>query len=191
MSRAPRQRLFVAVDVPAAELAAVDEAVTELRSRLPPPFGRWAAPENRHVTLKFLGATDADKVPLVSESIREVAAHRAPARVALQGLGAFPSARRARVLWVGLSDPTGLLAKLAGDLDQALEPLGFRIENRAFTPHLTLARLRPAVPLELPPEVPAGTPFDIAEVDLFRSHLHPRGARYELLEAFPLEGRDP
>ena len=189
MSLAPRRRLFVAADVPAAELAAVDEAVAELRSRLPPPLGRWAPPENRHVTLKFLGPTDADKVPRISQSVRELVSRRAPAQVALQRLGAFPSARRARVLWVGLSDPTGLLANLANDLDQALEALGFPIEKRDFTPHVTLARLRPPVRLELPPEVPEATPFDIAEVNLFRSHLHPRGARYELLEAFPLEGR--
>ena len=96
---------------------------------------------------------------------------------------------RARVLWVGLDDPAGLLAALARDLEAALVPLGFEAEPRAFTPHLTLARFKPpasvAGVLSDEPRVTAPS-FEVGHLALYRSHLHPKGARYEVLATIPL-----
>jgi 2'-5' RNA ligase len=106
-------------------------------------------------------------------------------------LGAFPSEKRARVLWAGIRDEAGLTEGLASDLDQAFEPLGFATEARSYTSHLTLARLK--VPRKLPdlPPISARTsePFEVRDIVLFRSRLSPKGARYDVLERFALQAR--
>jgi len=185
MTQTERLRLFVAVDVPGPHVAAANNAVAPLRRGL--PQARWTSPESQHVTLKFLGWTPEEDVAAVGDVVKTVAAGRAPAPVSLAGVGAFPSARRARVLWFGLEDREGVLPGLAADLDRALEPLGFTAEARAFTPHLTLARFKVPVRLgELPAEVPTEDPFVVSSVRLYRSRLHPAGARYDALSEFPL-----
>lgn len=178
-------RLFVAASVPPEQLEWLAGATAKLRERW--PAARWAPPDNQHVTLKFLGATPVDRLEAVESVCRSVAAGRAPGSLRLAGLGVFPSSRRARVLWVGLEDPSGLLAELAGDLDAALEPLGYRTESRAYTAHLTLARFRDPVRIEVLPELPeAPAPFPLGSIGLWRSHLPPRGARYEQLAKLPV-----
>ena len=178
-------RLFVAVAIPREQLERVREQASELRARW--PQARWTESANQHVTLKFLGWTAREQVDDVRTAIGTAAARHRPADLRLAGLGIFPGPRRARVLWVGLEDPEQMLTSLAGDLEDLLEPLGFRSEKRPFHPHLTLARFRsperiaelPHLDLNLPP-------FALGSVELFRSHLHPRGARYEVLESFAL-----
>lgn len=178
-------RLFVAVDVPRAQLVAVEEATATLRAEL--SEARWAPVDNQHLTVKFLGSTPADRLVEVGDVCRAVARAHQPEEIRLTDLGAFPSARRVRVLWVGVDDPTELLAGLAASLDAAFEPLGFRTEKRSFTAHLTLARWRTPTRVEsLPPVDLNFAPFGVESINLYRSHLSPRGATYELLEEFPL-----
>ena len=178
------------MDIPTDQLETLAAAVSPRRSLL--EGARWTKPENQHVTLKFLGWVDAPRLDEVSAALEPVGrAHRA-APVRLTELGAFPSERRARVLWVGLDDPAGLLPSLATATDEALSSLGFERESRAFSAHLTLARLkRPASVSALMSEpLDAGTPaFFVDHLALYRSYLHPQGARYEVLERYPL-GRE-
>ena len=183
----PRLRLFVAVSIPRSHLEAVDAQIVSFKEKV--TKARWTSLENQHVTLKFLGSTPEDRLPAVEEACRVVAASHAPAAVSLGAVGAFPSRNRVRVLWVGLDDETSLLTRVAGDLDQAFEPLGYPTESRAFTPHLTLCRFKMPVPLKggLPGVDSSGLDaFDIDSIELFRSHLSPKGARYEVLREFPL-----
>jgi 2'-5' RNA ligase len=182
-----RLRLFVAADVPEAHREAVGAAVEAVRD--PAWGGRWTSAASQHVTLKFLGWTPRKRLEAVSAALEVVARSHRRARVALGDVGAFPSLRRARVLWVGLEDQAGLLVSVAADLDRALEPLGCPVEQRAFTPHLTLARFKAPARLEgLVPARPWGRlePFDIAAITLYRSRLHRAGARYEPLRSFGL-----
>lgn len=186
MSESDRLRLFVAVDVPAHHLEFLAQKTEPLRKKW---TGRWTPIESQHVTLKFLGWADASALDRVAVVCAEAVADRSPLKLALTGLGSFPSRRRMRVLWVGLDDPGASLVDLAKKLDQGFEPLGFEPEKRDFTPHLTLARFKMPVRLDEPlPEIsvtklPA---FEVAELRLYRSHLSPRGARYEVLREFPL-----
>jgi 2'-5' RNA ligase len=176
------------VSVPRPHLERVDDEIAPFREKV--TNARWAPVENQHVTLKFLGSTPADRLEHVEKVCTMVAAGRHAETVSLSGVGAFPNRNRIRVLWVGLDDPYGLLPHLAGDLDAALEPLGFPSESRAFTPHLTLARFRLAVPLKagLPELDLSDLPeFEIASFELYRSHMSPKGARYEVLKSFPLK----
>ncbi|MGH2697772.1 MAG: RNA 2',3'-cyclic phosphodiesterase [Actinomycetota bacterium] len=189
--RSERLRLFVAADVPPELLDSVNRALAPLRSRDDLGSARWTKPANQHLTLKFLGWVDAEARDPIDEAVGGVAGAHEAGVVTLEGLGAFPSQRRARVLWLGLRDPRALLTALATALDSSLEPLGFEAEKRAFTPHLTLARFKPPASIQgvlNEVELPEAS-FDVGHLALYRSRLHPKGASYEVLEAFPLGGR--
>jgi RNA 2',3'-cyclic 3'-phosphodiesterase len=181
-------RLFVAVTVPEAELARIDSATKDLRDRL--IGARWAPLENQHVTLKFLGRTPPEKLDDVRDALEDVAGRHNPDEVSVTGLGVFPSVRRVRVLWAGLRDETDLLKAVADDLAATLAPLGYEPEKRPFSAHLTLARFKVPVPVEREMlELDEGSPFEVNAVDLYRSHLSPKGARYEALRSFELGRR--
>jgi len=177
-------RLFVAFDVPDDVRAGLAEAVETLRAQL---SGRWTPPQNWHVTVKFLGATWPRLVDWVTETCRTVATQHDGFPSALEGLGAFPNPRRARVLWAGLADATGRSAGLAAALDDALSR-EFAPEKRAFTPHLTVARFQPPAQVAdaLEGIEVASRPFEVDRLVLYRSHLQRPAPRYEAIEEFPL-----
>ena len=180
-------RLFVAVSIPRSHVDHVQREIAPFRDKA--TNARWTPPENQHVTLKFLGSTPGDRLAEVERVCGIVAAGHRPASLSFTGTGAFPSRNRVRVLWVGLDDPTSLLPRLAGDLDRGFEPLGFPAESRSFTAHLTLCRFRIPVPLKGGlPEVNTDDlePFEVGAIQLFRSRLSPKGARYEVLGEYPL-----
>jgi 2'-5' RNA ligase len=180
-------RLFVAIDIPEATKEVVEGAIAPWREEF--PRARWVPRENWHVTMKFLGRTWPRLRDWVPERVRAAAGEVRPFRTALAGLGSFPSRTRGRVLWVGLEDEGGGLARLAAALDTALAE-EFTPEARPFHPHLTVARSDPPVPLT--PEY-GETPlvsdgWEVDRVVLYRSHLQRPAPRYEPLAAFPLAG---
>jgi len=178
-------RLFVAADVPEEVRRAVETAVAPLRKDF--PKARWVPPHNWHVTLKFLGSTWPRLVDWVVDSVAAVAAGAEAFESGLVGVGAFPSERRARVLWAGLADPDGRLGALADALEAALER-EFPRERRAFAAHLTVARFDPLVPLgELLAALEvAALRFRIDHLTLYQSHLRRPAPLYEALRRFPL-----
>lgn len=178
-------RLFVAAEIPDAQRAAVASAVAPLRGSV--AGARWTAQAGWHVTLKFLGAVAEERLESVSAVCASVAgACPGPAEARLTSLGAFPSARLARVVWVGLDEPAGVLAGAAAALEQRFRAEGFTAEDRPWRPHLTLARLKLPGPVELPTAQVGADPFAISELVLFRSQLRPTGADYQALGRFPL-----
>ena len=183
-------RLFVAVNVPDDVKAVVAETIEPFRDRI--PGARWTRREGWHVTLKFLGATWPRMIEPVKEAVRTAANGAAPFGTAMTVLGAFPSARRARVLWAGLSDQEGRFAALVESLDDLLVE-DFTPEDRAYTPHVTVARLQtPRALDEFVPELPglsvASRPFDVGGMVLYQSHVSRQGATYEPLLETPLTG---
>jgi 2'-5' RNA ligase len=183
-------RLFAAVDVPDRAKEAVVAAIEPWRERL--PEGRWVPPENWHVTVKFLGRTWPRLVAWVHERCRDAASSIRPFRLGLESLGVFPGPGRARVLWTGLDDLDGGLRALAAAAEAELSK-EFPTEKRPFSAHLTVARFNPPVPMrdhadELAAASVDAEPFRVGELVLYRSHLSPRGARYEPLERFSLRG---
>jgi 2'-5' RNA ligase len=152
----------------------------------------WVAPENFHVTVKFLGSVDDTRVQSVIDALHTAAHGHAPFDLEVGGLGAFPTATRARVLWAGLLAGLAPLAALAGSVEEALSGLGFPRENRAFSPHITLARVRePARAPALAEALNAGSSRRFGRVAvpamaLMRSDLSPKGARYSVLASIPL-----
>jgi 2'-5' RNA ligase len=178
-------RLFVAVDIPGEVRRRLAGAVDTLHDAL--PGARWVVPANWHLTVKFLGSVYPRLREWVGDRVADAASRAEPFETRLTELGAFPSPRRARVLWAGLEDPQGRFAALAGDLDRLLEP-EFRVEKRPFTAHLTVARFREQARLDeglLSLDV-AGEPFGVEALTLYRSYLQRPAARYEPQARFPL-----
>jgi 2'-5' RNA ligase len=152
----------------------------------------WVAPENFHLTLKFLGHVDQPRLESVEAALATALGGRPRFELTCAGIGAFPTPGRPRVIWAGVRDGAEAARRLAEAVDQALTPLGFEPEGRAFSAHITLGRLR--VPgrdsaLTAALEGAGGRLFGITPIDrvaLMRSDLSPRGARYTELTAFPL-----
>jgi 2'-5' RNA ligase len=166
-------RAFVAVLLPDAVLDAVERRV----SGLDVP-GRRTTREQWHLTLQFLGdEVDVDPVVAALEGI-DIA--RGPAR--LGGAGAFPEALRANVLWLGLTEVSGVIARLADAVAERTAVLGYERSARSFRPHLTLARFRARADvgdlIDAVGDEPVGPEWQVDAVTVCESVLHPEGARY-------------
>ena len=149
---------------------------------------RWTRPDNVHLTLKFLGDIREEDLGDLRAALGEVCEMHTLFDVELAGLGAFPSARRAKVLWAGVGAGSDRLRSLATDIDAALAPLGFEGEKRSYVPHLTLGRVRGRpVSLDLPTGA-GGIEFRVRQVELMESTLSSEGAIYGTLEVFALKG---
>ena len=184
-------RAFVAIKIETR----VAQRIGEAQSNLNTAFTgiRWVKPENLHLTLKFLGSVGDDKVTSIVDALGR-ALHPTPRfSVACRGLGVFPDIRKAKVLWVGLEGKP--LAHLAATVEDALEPMGFAREKRAFKPHLTIGRWRDSAgrsdllrrEIERSQRQDFGT-SKVNEVILIQSVLKPDGAVYTPLKIFPLRG---
>jgi 2'-5' RNA ligase len=180
-------RAFIAIDLPESIRAAVRCKQASFRSAS--PDARWTQPEGIHLTLKFLGEISDAKVREVSESLKSLGRFDGFA-IGVKGFGFFPDARRPRVFWAGVEAPANL-SRLAEQVEEAMQRIGFAREARAFRPHLTLARF--GVPQPQPTlqallaqqgEQELGN-FEVAEFFLFESKLSPRGAEYRKVERFP------
>ena len=189
-------RCFVAVELPAAVRTAVALEQARVRAAAPGADVRWVDPMAFHLTLKFLGEVREARLPEVEEVLRALAAVVAPLPLAIGGVGAFPSPRRARVVWVGITAGAADLARLAGAVDRALSALGFGSEARPWHAHLTVGRVRAAhglgrlaAAIEGPARAEIGA-WTAREVVLYRSHLRPAGADHEVLARLPLAAAD-
>jgi 2'-5' RNA ligase len=139
VSREPR--LFVAVPLDEATRSAVTGLVERVQAEVPDGRGvRWVRLDGLHLTLRFIGPTDADRVPIVAEALHEAAAGVASSRLRLAGAGAFPPHGRPRTIWLGIAEGVEPLTKLAARLDDALALRGWDRETRPFRAHVTLAR---------------------------------------------------
>lgn len=182
-------RAFLAVDLPERVREQVAAAQARLRAAAPEPV-RWTPPEKLHLTLKFLGdAFPAEQIPRLVSAVASRLARLERFEVALAGYGAFPSAREARVLWIGVAGGARELGRLARRLDAAGARAGTPRDKRPFRAHLTLGRLRRAVRVDtLALECPAIDPFPVEEVVLFQSRTDPGGSSYVPLARVPLGG---
>jgi 2'-5' RNA ligase len=141
--KARPMRLFIGVRVSLATVRALEDAVVALRERGGAAGLRWLQPATYHITLKFLGWTRPEAVAALGDRVGAALASARELEFETRGLGAFPSAERARVVWAGV-DPGGAarLRDLAERTERAAAELGFAREKRAFHPHVTLARLK-------------------------------------------------
>jgi len=174
-------RVFFAIFPPPAVQTLAHEAVASWRARR--DGVSWVAAANLHFTLRFLGEQSEAAVARALAVARAAAVGHAAFGAALGGFAAFPTARRARVVWLGLAQGSEPMRRLAGALEDGLRAAGFPAGETEFEPHLTLGRVRTSADwtarLIEAPAVEGR--FRVEELTFVRSTLAPGGARYEPL----------
>src|SRR5437763_10320176 len=192
-----RLRLFCAVELPARLRARAFDHLKQLRASVPQVKASWEREEKLHVTLKFFGATEAARLSALTEAAARVVAGIAPFELTLEDVGAFPSVREPRVLWLGVMDTQGELRRLQQQLETACAATGFARDERPFHAHVTLARIRTANAnarrlahyqrqLGFAPQ-----PFTVNELVIMRSDLGPNGSQYTPLARLALQSVEP
>ncbi len=183
-------RAFLAIDLPDS----LRNEIGKIQGRLRPQVSgiRWTRPESIHLTLKFFGDISGDEIETLSRLIENTAGGVSPFSLGLGALGAFPGARRPRVLWVGLGGDVEALVKLQQKIERDLETCGFKSESRPYKPHLTMGRFRDPGKssgleraLENIKDVYRAESILAEGLTLFKSDLTPGGALYTALRFFP------
>jgi 2'-5' RNA ligase len=183
-------RLFVALDIPEEVRTALGALIERLRPAC--RNARWVRVEGAHITMKFIGEVPAEKAEVIKTALAAVP-FTSPIKISFHGLGFFPSVRRPRVFWAGM-EAGDKLGALAATIESALEPLGIVREQRAFSPHLTLARFDSPVDLQhLHTAIAAAGPLEFGgtiatEFHLYQSVLKRGGAEYTRLATWRCSG---
>ena len=186
-------RSFIAIEIPSPLKARMEEIQRQLRRT--DADVKWVRPEAIHLTLKFLGSIRQEDVERISQALAPVVAGGESIEVRVQGMGCFPNPRNPRVVWLGIDQGKEALASLQRAIEQKMAELSFPPEDRPFSPHLTMGRVRSprgrvglSQALEKHQGVEIGT-FQAQEAILFRSELRPSGAVYTKLGEFPFRKR--
>jgi RNA 2',3'-cyclic 3'-phosphodiesterase len=182
-------RAFIAIELPIHLQEAVEKQTTRLRQIVGSEIIRWVPTQNMHLTLKFLGNIAESHVEFLKQLLTQEANSHKQFDLQISGLGSYPNSKRLRVLWVGLHAPADL-ASLQKSIEAGAARLGYAKEERAFSPHLTLGRVRQSIdPVELQKisadlnKIQLGN-IGTARVDsvhLFKSDLSPSGSMYTKL----------
>jgi len=155
------------------------------------PEVKWVAEENLHITMKFLGGVDESRVDSISDALAGAITGTEPFSVTVSGVGAFPNVRRPRTIWVGVSAGAGRLAAVADNVESAMARMGFPKEERRFSAHITIGRVRPEQKVDALSDAlqsadvgELGT-VDVPGVALMKSDLQPKGPIYSILKDIP------
>lgn len=173
-------RLFAALPIPDPARGAVVAFLDDLRRSNWPV--RWIRTEGIHLTLKFYGEVMPERLDVIEEALRFAVAGTGPIPLRITELGAFPTAARPRVLWIGVDAPPAL-ELLQDRLERGGEEIGFPPEGVPFQPHVTLGRVReghrlPPRALEVHPPPTETQPFLAEQLVLYESVLTSDGPRY-------------
>jgi len=178
-------RAFIALPLPETVKDALFEASGMLRKTID---ARWVKPEAMHLTMKFLGNIDEKNLITVGEGLERISSQHSTFEMKLKSLGAFPSLKKARVIWVGIDTDIIALRKLSASIDDLAANYGIEKEKRPFMAHITLARLREPSMINLDVRMQEIT-FIIDKLHLYKSELTPQGAKYTLLHSSPFKGK--
>jgi 2'-5' RNA ligase len=179
-------RLFTGLDLPAEVVRNLEQLVARLR---PTARIQWSRPESLHITTKFIGEWPEDRLGELKTALAALVS-RPPIGVHIHKAGFFPNPHAPRVFWCGI-EAHGL-DTLAADTDRATAALGIAPESRAFSAHLTLARVKERLNLQPLREAIVGLPsldfgkFEARSFFLYQSTLRPAGSVYTKLAEFPL-----
>jgi len=187
-------RAFIAIELPIFLQDAIQTATAGLRKTLGSDLIRWTPPHNVHLTLKFLGDVSPVNVDILKQMLTMESAQHPAFDLRVEGIGSFPTPKRPRVLWVGLNAPAAL-SSLAHGIETASAKLGYPTEERGFSPHLTIGRVRQNAPTTDLQKIRAALDETkvgdlglarIDAIDLFKSDLQPSGSVYTRLFSAPL-----
>ena len=176
-------RVFCAVELPAEVRARFEEHIARLRKSVPDAAASWSRVENIHLTLKFFGNVELDRIPAISAAATRATEQFSNFEIRVGNTGVFPRPSRPQVLWIGVDDPSGNLSALQKQLETECAAAGFPKEDRAYHPHLTIARLRKPESSRRLADTHLEMTFSpitvpVHDLILFRSELSSKGARY-------------
>ena len=190
-------RAFIAIEIPPSIQQAISNCTHDLRHTLGPALVRWVPSHNLHLTLKFLGDVSSANVDMLHRMLTTETAHVPPFPMRISGFGSFPNPKRARVLWVGIHAPAAL-ETLQRSIEAAAARLGYEAEERPFSPHLTLGRVKQPLSakdqqmvrlaLERTQVGDLGQ-TEVNAVHLYKSDLNPSGSVYTRLFSAPLKSQ--
>ncbi len=178
-------RLFTGIDLPEVVLEPLERLLARLR---PTAHLKWSPIDNLHITTKFIGGWPEDKLDALKTALGAVA-KRPPIGITIGSLGWFPNPHKPHVFWAGVHGGSAL-SGLARDIEQALDPLGIAAETKAYTPHLTLARISQPAPLSGIQQAVAKLEsmefgrFEAQRFYLYLSHPGAAGSVYTKLSEF-------
>jgi len=183
----PKFRGFIAIDIPTnKKLLEMENEINNSGADL-----KLVEPENIHVTIKFLGDTDEEKIDEIEEIIKNSAKDFKPFNIKLKGSGVFPNKNYMKVIWIGLENAESI-GEIAKKIDKQLQSLGFEPEKRGFSAHLTIARVKSPRNkekliqiIEKYQDVEFAT-IDVNSVKLKKSDLTPKGPIYTNLREVKL-----
>jgi 2'-5' RNA ligase len=187
-------RSFIAIELPPEIQKEIAGRTSVLQEKLPKPLVRWVPVQNIHLTLQFMGDVSPSNLELLSGELRIDVANSPCFEVLVGKAGAFPSVRRARTLWVGLTAPLALTT-LQHTIQTTTARLGYQVEERTFSPHLTIGRVNQnasfadfqKIQLTIQhADVGDLGKFWVEAVHLYKSDLHPTGPVYTRIYSMPL-----
>ena len=183
-------RTFIAIEIPETlrqKIAAVQDELKKEKGRV-----SWTKPGKIHLTLKFLGDVEENRIWDVSEAVKKGVGPIKSFNFEVKNLGAFPNIRRPRVLWVGIENPTNQLTKLAQNIEDELNKIGYPKEKLKFSPHLTIGRVKSALNERFIYRIKnmnfEGVEVEVKEILVMKSDLKPTGAIYIPLYKIELKG---
>ncbi|MFZ5820389.1 MAG: RNA 2',3'-cyclic phosphodiesterase [Chloroflexota bacterium] len=188
-------RVFIAIEIPPVVRQAIEKNTARLQSALDANLVRWTPTGNIHLTLKFLGDVSPPTIDMLAQMLDREASQHSSFEMQFGGLGTFPNPRRPRVIWVGIQAPAALEALRRG-IEAATARMGYPTENRPFSPHLTIGRVKQttgpadAQKIRLALEatkIGALGAGKVEAVHLFKSDLKPAGSLYTRLFSAPLK----
>lgn len=191
-------RAFIAVDLSAQILERIAQVSARLQEQGKNLPVRWVPTDNIHLTLKFLGNVSLANLDVLKNSLIKLAERFQPCEIGVGSIGAFPKLQRPRVIWIGLEVSPELIALQRG-IDLETVRLGYQREDRRYSPHLTIGRVKhnaSAQEIRLLMTLIEGTKVGllgtlrIEDVHLYRSELKPGGAVYTRIFTAPLH-REP
>lgn len=193
MSPANEWRVFCAVELPQEVRVRLEDHVSRLRKQVGDVAASWSRVENIHLTLKFFGNVELNLIQRISDAAERVAKQFSKFQIGVGETGVFPRPSRPQVLWIGISDPSGQLTALQQKFEHECAAEGFAKEDRAYRPHLTIARLRKPEGARQLADAHLAMRFEPIEIGLkdlvvFRSELSPKGSKYTVISAADLRG---
>lgn len=181
-------RLFIAIPLEDKIKTLISNICKQIRIENLNP--KWVKGENCHITLKFLGEVEKERIGKIIGACKEIASKHKPFVISFGNIGAFPSQNYPRVIFLGIEKGCDTLADIANSLEGELFKIGFEKEKRPFTPHLTLTRIKysqktTALSFFLSKKfIP--NEMDVKEIMLIESRLTPKGSIYTQISSFPL-----
>ncbi len=187
------QRIFAAIELSDKARHVCGHHIEEIRREFPSVRVGWEHPEKLHITLKFFGNAEPHLVDEFRNHMSGIAGRHERFLICLATPGVFPSPSRPRILWIGITDASGMIQSIYRDIEKASRGLGFTPEERTFHPHVTIGRIRQPerfrelVTTHLNARIEP-IEFEVRKLVLYESKLLPTGSVYSIVATAGMPG---